>query len=162
MALAVTLFNPSTGELRDVDGGDDEAAKRKRQFLYMQRWERFDARKCFVRTDMYACKHKLRPYEPEHPAYFHRSYLEQLDASNGIEGKTLQQLTILVQRAYEQLAVEDGSCYRAEREATECVHNTTQQAIHLDTKAYLTCLGYAENYQPIEGIGWQGLWERRS
>ena len=46
MSDTVQLFHPNSGELREVEGGDGEDAKRNRQYLYMQGWKRIDRLRC--------------------------------------------------------------------------------------------------------------------
>ncbi len=156
MSDKVRLFHPSTGELREVEGGDSEDAKSKRQYLYMQGWKRIDRMQCNVHWDMYRCGHKRR-----HPERFHLLYLYDLHTEDKIAGSTLQRLTKLVQDAYEEWHVVRLYCVRSLRGQTECSHNQQQKALHIDTEDYLKHLGYVENYQKGDGERWTGILEKR-
>ena len=155
MPETVTMFNPETGELRDVDGGNDQEAKRKRHYLYLQGWKRPD-RMCKVMWDMYRCDHKRL-----HPERFHLLYLYDRHTEDRIEGKTLQALTLQVQAAYEKWHIDRSYCARLVLADIACVHSEAQRANHTDTQQYLRHLGYEEHYQHVEGVGWQGIWEHR-
>ena len=150
------LFHPSTGEVREIDAGDDEESKRKRQYLYMQGWKRIDRMRCNVQWDMYRCAHKRR-----HPERFHLLYLYDLHTEDKITGNALQHLTKLVQEAYEQWHVARLYCVRALQGQAECSHTQQQRALFVDTEDYLKHLGYVEHYQQTDGDRWTGLWEKR-
>ena len=151
MSETVTLLNPGTGEMCEVDGGDDETAKQKRQFMYMQGWKRLDRMKCSVQWDMYRCDHKRR-----HPERFHLLHLYDLSVANQIEGKTLQAITLQVNEAYEAWHVDRLYCVRELLGNPDCVHVSDQNAQNIDTEDYLKHLGYAESYEKVNGT-WIGV-----
>ena len=154
MFETVTVFHPETGEVRDVDGGNDSVAKRKRHYLYLQGWKRPD-RMCKVMWDMYRCDHKRL-----HPERFHLLHLYDRHAEDRIEGKTLQALTLQVQVAYEKWHIDRAYCARGFLPDADCIHARDQRALHTDTKQYLRHLGYEEYYQQVGDV-WIGLWEHR-
>ena len=160
----ITLVNRRTGELKDVPGDDGEQAKALRHALYLSGWERVERRRCRLDFDMLACDcvqtvRGQRVVGQRHGpdgVYFLRRYLDDLDAADGVEGKTLVQINAEVANAYLAEARRSGACVGK----PDCVHVQKSRPIHMDTRDYLRNLGYVQIYQNAPRRGWVSLMER--